>query len=89
MLSFTVGEDNELEQPAQEQEERRTTMIDYEFYRGLKNSVTTFQAAIRQSTTTNPIDDVTRPLIETPSMTTRSSRLALSEIRTMKPKEST
>jgi hypothetical protein len=47
-LLFTVGEDDDLEHPAQEQEERRTTMIGFEFHRGLKNSVTTFQAVVRR-----------------------------------------
>jgi hypothetical protein len=42
MLPFTVGEDDDLEHPAQEQEEWHTTMIDFEFHRGLKNSTTTF-----------------------------------------------
>jgi hypothetical protein len=42
MLPFTVGEDDDLEHPAQEQEEWRTTMIDFDFHRGLKNSTTTF-----------------------------------------------
>jgi hypothetical protein len=51
-----MGEDDELEHPTQEQEERRTTTIDFEFYRGLKNSATMFQVAVRQSATTNPID---------------------------------
>jgi hypothetical protein len=46
-LPFTVGEDDDLERPTQEQKERHTTTIDFEFHRGLKNSVTTFQAVIR------------------------------------------
>jgi hypothetical protein len=41
-LTFAAGEDDDLEEPAQEQEERRTMMIDFEFHRGLKNSVTMF-----------------------------------------------
>jgi hypothetical protein len=41
-LPFTVEEDDDLEHLAQEQEERHTTMIDFEFPRGLKNSETTF-----------------------------------------------
>jgi hypothetical protein len=65
-------EDDDIECPAQEQEERRTTTIDFEFHPGLKNSVTTFQA---------------RPPIGTPLMTTRSSGLALREISTTKPEE--
>jgi hypothetical protein len=40
-LTFAAGEDDDLEEPAQEQE-RRTMMIDFEFHRGLKNSVTMF-----------------------------------------------
>jgi hypothetical protein len=31
-LSFTVGEDDDLEHLAQEQEERRTTTIRFKFY---------------------------------------------------------
>jgi hypothetical protein len=45
-LSFTTEEDDNLECPTQEQEERRTTTIDFEFHRGLKNSATTFQAVV-------------------------------------------
>jgi hypothetical protein len=41
-LSFTVGEDDDLEHPAQEQEERRTTTIGFEFHEGLENSATMF-----------------------------------------------
>jgi hypothetical protein len=55
-LSFTVEEEDDLEHPAQEQEERRTMMIGFEFPRGLKNSAIAFQAAVRQPTTTNSID---------------------------------
>jgi hypothetical protein len=84
---FTTVEDD-LERPTQEQEERRTTTIGFEFPEGLKNSTTTFQVAVRQPATTNPIDGPARPLIGTPSMTTRSSGLALNEIRTTKPEES-
>jgi hypothetical protein len=51
--------------------------------RGLKNSAATFQAAVRQPAMINLIDGPARPPIETLSMTTRSSGLALSEIRTM------
>jgi hypothetical protein len=80
MLPFKVGEDDDLEHPAQEQEERRMTTIGFEFHRGLKNSATMFQAVVRQIATTNPTDGSVRPLIGTPSMTTRSSGLALSEI---------
>jgi hypothetical protein len=56
MLPFTVGEDDDLERPTQEQEERHTTTIDIEFPRGLKNSVTTFQVAVMQLAMINPID---------------------------------
>jgi hypothetical protein len=52
-LSFTTGKDDDLERPAQEQEEWRTTTIDFEFHRGLKNLVTMFQAVIRQQAMTN------------------------------------
>jgi hypothetical protein len=68
-LSFTAEEDDDLEHPAQEQEddlehptqeeeERRTTTIDFEFPLGLKNSATTFQAAVKRLATTNPIDSL-------------------------------
>jgi hypothetical protein len=53
----------------------------------LKNSATTFQAVVMQPATTDPIDGPTRPPIGTSSMTIRSSGLALTEIRTMKPEE--
>jgi hypothetical protein len=56
MLPFTVEEDDDLEHPAQEQEEQRTMTIDFVFHRGLKNSATTFQAVARQPAMTNPID---------------------------------
>jgi hypothetical protein len=84
-LPFTVGEDDNLEHPTKEQEEWRTMMISFEFPRGLNNSTTTFL----QPVITNPIDGPTWPPIRTPSTTTQSSGLALSEIRTTKPKEST
>jgi hypothetical protein len=87
-LPFMMGEDDDLQHPAQEQEERRTMTIRFEFTRGLKNSATMFQAAVRQPAMTDPIDGLTRPPIGIPSTTTRSSRLALGEIRTMKPEES-
>jgi hypothetical protein len=87
-LPFTMGEEDNFEHPTQEQEKRHTKMIGFKFHRGLKNSVTTFQAAVRQPATTNPIDSLTRLLIGTPSMTTRSSELALSEIWITKPEES-
>jgi hypothetical protein len=41
------------------QEEQHTMTIGFEFPRGLKNSATTFQAAVRQLATTNLIDDLT------------------------------
>jgi hypothetical protein len=87
-LSFMTGEDDDLEHPTQEQEERRMTTIGFEFHQGLKNSVTTFQAMVRQQAMTNPIDGPTRLPIGTPSTTTRSFRLTLCEIRTTKSKES-
>jgi hypothetical protein len=59
-------------------------MIGFEFPRSLKKSATTFQAAVRQLAMIDLIDGPTRPPIEASSMTTRSSRLALTEIRTMK-----
>jgi hypothetical protein len=65
------------------------TTVDFEFPRSLKNSATTFQAAVRQLATTDLIDSPTRPPIGTPSMTTGSFELALSEIRTTKLEEST
>jgi hypothetical protein len=71
-LPFTIREDDELEHPAQEQEERHMTMIGFEFPRGLKSSATTFQATVRKPATTNAIDSPTRPQIGTPSITTRS-----------------
>jgi hypothetical protein len=57
-----------------------------QFHRGLKNSATMFQAVVRQLATTNLIDGPAWPPIRTPSMTTRSSGLALSEIQATKPK---
>jgi hypothetical protein len=80
MLPFMAVEDDDLNHPTQEQEEWCTTTIDFEFHRGLKDSATTFQAVVRQPATTNPIDGPARPPIGTPSMTTRSYELALSEI---------
>jgi hypothetical protein len=85
--SFTVAHDDDLEHPAHEKEMRRTTMISFEFPRSLKNSATTFQAAVRQPAMTDPVDGPTRPPIGTSSITTRSSGLALTEIQTMKPEE--
>jgi hypothetical protein len=46
-LPFTTEEDDDLERSTQEQEERRTMTIDFEFHGGLKNSVTMFQAVVR------------------------------------------
>jgi hypothetical protein len=79
-LSFTTREDNDLEHLTQEQEERRTMTIYFEFHRGIKKSMTMFQAIIRQPATTNSIDGSAQPPIGTTSMTTRSSELAFSEI---------
>jgi hypothetical protein len=69
-MPFTVREDDDLEHPTQEQEERHMTTISFEFYRGHKNSVTMFQAVIKQPATTNPIGSLTRLPIGTPSTTT-------------------
>jgi hypothetical protein len=55
-LSFTMEEDNDLEHPAQEQEEQCTMTIGFEFPRGLNNLATTFQEVVKQLATTNPID---------------------------------
>jgi hypothetical protein len=82
-----VVHDDDLEHPTHEQEARRTTTIGFEFPQSLKNSATTFQAAVRQSAMADPIDGPTRPPIGTSSMTTQSSELALIEIQTMKPEE--
>jgi hypothetical protein len=68
-LLFTAKKDDDLERPTQEQEERRTTTIDFKFHPGLKNLVTTFQAVVRQSAMITPIDSPARPLIRTPLMT--------------------
>jgi hypothetical protein len=68
--SFTAVHDDDLEHPAHEQEVRRMTMIDCEFPRSLKNSVTTFQTVVRQPAMTDLIDGPTRPSIGTSSMTT-------------------
>jgi hypothetical protein len=83
--SFTAAHDDDLEHPAHEQESRRTTTIDCEFPQSLKNSAAMFQAVVRQPAMIDPIDDLTRPSIGTSSMTTRSSGLAITEIRTMNP----
>jgi hypothetical protein len=45
-LPFTVAEDDDLERPTQEQEQRRTTTIGFELHRGLKNSTITCQATV-------------------------------------------
>jgi hypothetical protein len=88
-LPFMAVVDDDLEHLAQAQEERHTTTIDFEFHRrDLKDSAITFQAVVRQSFTTNLIDGPARPPIRTLSTTTRSSGLALSEIRIMNPEES-
>jgi hypothetical protein len=69
-LPFMAGEDDDLEHSSQEQEERRTMTIGFEFHRGLENSATTFQVVIRQLAMTNPIDSPAQPPIGSPSMTT-------------------
>jgi hypothetical protein len=71
-LPFTTEEDDDLERLAQKQEEWRTTTIDFEFNRCLKNSATKFQVVDRQQATANPIDSPVRPPIGTPLMTTQS-----------------
>jgi hypothetical protein len=82
-----VVHDDDLEHPAHEQEARRTTTIGSEFPRSLKNSATTFLAVVSQPALTDMIDGLTQPPIGTSSTTTRSSGLALTEIRTMKHEE--
>jgi hypothetical protein len=82
-----VVHDDDLEHAAYEQEVRRTMTIGFEFPRSLKNSVTTFQVAVRQPGTTDPIDSPTRSPIETSLTTTRSSGLTLTEIQIIKPEE--
>jgi hypothetical protein len=57
---------DDLERPAQEQEERRTTTINFEFHRSLKNSATMFQAVVRQQAMINSTNSPVRPPIETP-----------------------
>jgi hypothetical protein len=84
-----VEEYDDLEHPAQQQEERRTMTIGFKFHQSLKNSTTTFQVVAGQPATANPIDVPTRSPIWTSLTTTRSSGLAFSEIRTKKPEEST
>jgi hypothetical protein len=42
MLPFTMGEDDDLDHQAQEEEEQHTTTISFKFHRGLKNLVTMF-----------------------------------------------
>jgi hypothetical protein len=54
-----VVHEDDLEHPAHEQEARRTTTIGFEFPQSLKNSATTFQATVKQPTTTDPIDGPT------------------------------
>jgi hypothetical protein len=72
--------DDDLEHLPYEQEARCTTTIDFEFPQSLKNSTTTFRAAVMQPTMTYPINGLTRPPIGTSSTTTQSSGLALTEI---------
>jgi hypothetical protein len=69
-LPFMAGEDDNLEHSSQEQEERRTMTIGFEFHRGLENSATMFQVVVRQLATTNPIDSPAQPPIGSPSVTT-------------------
>jgi hypothetical protein len=52
MLPFMMVEDDDPERSTQEQEERHTMTIGFEFHRGLENSATTFQAAVMQPATT-------------------------------------
>jgi hypothetical protein len=59
MLPFIMGEDDGLEHPSQEQEERHMMIIGFEVYQGLKNSVTTFQTTVRQAAMTNLINSPT------------------------------
>jgi hypothetical protein len=80
--------DDDLEYPTQEQEEWRMTTIGFEFHRSLKNSATTLQSVVKQPATINSIDGSAWPPIGTPSTTTWSSGLTLSEIQAAKPKES-
>jgi hypothetical protein len=75
-----VMHDDDLEHLPYEQEARCTTTIDFEFPQSLKNSTTTFRAAVMQPTTTYSINGLTRPPIGTSSTTTQSSGLALTEI---------
>jgi hypothetical protein len=51
-----MKKDDDLEHPAQEQEEQRTTTIYFVFHLGLKNSTTTFQVVIKQQAMINSID---------------------------------
>jgi hypothetical protein len=87
-LPFTTEKDDDLERPAQEQEERCMMTIDFDFHRGIKNSATTFQAIVWQPATTNLIGGPVRPPIRTPLMTIQSFGLALSKIRITKLEES-
>jgi hypothetical protein len=62
-LLFTMGEDDDLEHPTQEQEERRTVMTDFEFSRGFKNSAMMLQRPgigqlLQQVLNDRPISDV-------------------------------
>jgi hypothetical protein len=51
-----VEEYDDLEHPAQQQEERRMMTIGFKFHQSLKNSATTFQVVVGQPATANPID---------------------------------
>jgi hypothetical protein len=79
-----VREVDDLEHLDQEQDERHTTMVGFEFPRDPKNSYAMFQAAVRQLTMIDLIDSTTRPAIKT-----RSPGLILGEIQTTKSEEST
>jgi hypothetical protein len=62
-LLFTAGQDDDLEHPTQEQEERRTTTIDFEFSWGFGNSAVTLQRSeidqlLEQVPDDRQIDDV-------------------------------
>jgi hypothetical protein len=46
-LQFTMGEDDNPEHLTQEQEDQRTTMNNFEFPRGLRNSRSTLKVAVR------------------------------------------
>jgi hypothetical protein len=86
-IIWRVVHGDDFEQLAHKQEVRRTTTIGFKFPRSLKNSATTFQAVVRQPTTTDSIDGLTRQPIGTSSTIIWSSGLDLTEIWTMKAEE--